>query len=281
MRKECANVKKSLRKYNRGHLFKPEQLRIERHLKGCVLCSSEYQTLQRILETKQYIRDITPPEGVVQRVRQRVSRFSALTRLLYRPLWLLGAGGFAAALYLYAIAPIFHDPDLEKLEAPPPAAAPVTAPTPVAEATRQIPAGPAAVPEAPKPDPVVITITADDEAAAAERINEAVHEHAPPGTGRFSDTVKEVSGSMTAPQLRSLFNRIQDVGKITYKRSRLAKAGGSQALPFVLRLKSAPPVAPKPEAAGGKPVEKPVDAPVDNPAGNSLPKPVSQPDAAR
>jgi predicted anti-sigma-YlaC factor YlaD len=38
MKKDCAYTRKSLRKYLHGHLFKPEQIRVERHLRSCVMC---------------------------------------------------------------------------------------------------------------------------------------------------------------------------------------------------------------------------------------------------
>ena len=92
MKKDCAYTRKSLRKYLHGHLFKPEQIRVERHLRSCVMCYTEYQALKQAAETKQYLKDITPPEGIVQRVQAGVSGLAKLKKILYRPLWLAHRG---------------------------------------------------------------------------------------------------------------------------------------------------------------------------------------------
>ena len=53
MKKDCAYTRKSLRKYLHGHLFKPEQIRVERHLRSCVMCYTEYQALEQAAEANQ------------------------------------------------------------------------------------------------------------------------------------------------------------------------------------------------------------------------------------
>jgi hypothetical protein len=55
---------------------------------------------------------------------------------------------------------------------------------------------------------------------------------------RFSDSVREISGSLTAAELMTLFNRVQGAGKIAFKRSRLAGVAEGELLPFVIRIKA-------------------------------------------
>ena len=63
MKKDCAYTRKSLRKYLHGHLFKPEQFRVERHLRSCVMCHTEYQALKQAAETKEYLKRNNPKDA--------------------------------------------------------------------------------------------------------------------------------------------------------------------------------------------------------------------------
>ena len=109
---------------------------------------------------------------------------------------------------------------------------------------------------------VTITVEKQNEKASIKLINDAMTEHALLKTMRFSDKVREISGGLTADELLIFFNRIQDAGKITYKRSRLAAARG-ELLPFVMKLQA---VSAPPKAAAEQPVEKPVEKPAPKPA---------------
>ncbi len=261
MKKECAHTRKALRKYLHGHLFTPEQIRIERHLRACVVCYSEYQALKRVDETRRYLKDITPPEGVVQRVKAGVSGLVKLKKLLYRPLWVAAIIGVVALAYIYVIAPRHRDLEIENLEKSLPAAAapsvssssqPTT--TTIAAPTAQ--PAPVQQPIAPQPaprpalaaavDPLSITITPDDEAAAIRRLNEVMRGHGSLRKLKFSDTVREISGSLTAKELLTFFNRIEPVGKVSYSRKRFESFPSTQPISFVLKLKSA---SPRPKAA--------------------------------
>jgi hypothetical protein len=292
MKKECEKTRSLLPRYLRGHLFKPQQKRIERHLASCAVCRSEFDALRQIGETRRILKDITPPETVAGRMKERVSALHALKRLFYRPLWLIMIAAVIAASYLYVIEPILHDPDIEKLDAgipPSPAAtaqsAPQTLPTPATTgppAPRQkIDPAPAAA--APKIDPLVVTITLEkqNEMAGIRTINEAMKEHPLLKNMRFSDKVREISGSLTSDELLIFFNRIQSAGKIAYRRARLASAG-SELLPFVMKLK----VLPAPTEAstgrpaddpGAKPEDIPVERPVSKPEDRPAPPPLSPP----
>lgn len=262
MKKECAHTRKALRKYLHGHLFKPEQMRVERHLRACVVCYSEYQALKRADETRRYLKDITPPEGVVQRVKAGVFGLAKLKKLLYRPLWVAAIIGAVALAYVYVIAPRHRDLEIENLEKSLPAAAPSVSsssqPTPttiaVAPAVQPAPVQQQAAPQpAPRPaltaaaiEPLSITITPDDETAAIRRLNEVMRGHGSLRKLKFSDTVREITGSLTAKELLTFFDRIESAGKVSYSRKRFESFPSAQPISFVLKLKSAPP---KPKAA--------------------------------
>jgi hypothetical protein len=273
MKTECEQTRKSFRKYLQGHLFKPEQLKIDRHLKKCAHCSSELQTLKRVAETRKYIKDITPPEGMVQKVRAGVSGLSRLRKLVYRPLWILALAAAGAAVYLYVLPSLLHDRDFDSIEAPvtpavvQPAPTPPAAPQAATQAARPEPSKPRqSPPPSPAVNPLTVTITAENERAAMNRINSVMQGHALLRTMQFSDTVKEISGSLTAKELLTFFNRIESVGKVSYSSSRLESFPTAQPVPFVIRLKAAP-------ATRGKPVDKSVD----NPVGKAVEKPVEGP----
>ncbi len=292
MKKECEDTRSLLPRYLRGHLFKPQQKRIERHLASCAICRSEFDALRQIGETRRILKDITPPETVAGRMKERVTALHALKKLFYRPLWLIMIAAVIAASYLYVIDPFLHDPDIEKLDAgippSPPAkaeSAPQTLPTPsttVPPAPQQkIEPAPAAA--SPKTDPLVVTITLEkqNEKASIRTINEAMKEHALLKTMRFSNKVREISGSLTSDELLTFFNRIQSAGKITYRRSRLASAG-SELLPFVMKLKSLPATTQAPAdrpatKPAAKPADIPVERPVSKPEDRQTPPPLSPP----
>jgi hypothetical protein len=216
-------------------------------------------------------------------MKERASGLQALKKLFYRPLWLAAIIAAAAASYLFVIDPLLHDPDLEKLDAgtyaPAPvqvAAPPVSIPT--STQTPPVPAVPEQKmppPAAPKTDPLVVTITVEkgNEKASIRTINEAMKEHALLKSMRFSDKVREISGSLPPGDLMTFFSRIQGAGKITYRRSRLASAG-SEPLPFVMKLHSlqAPPQVP-----ADRPAAKPVDKQVDKPVERSVETPGERP----
>ncbi len=133
MKKDCAYTRKSLRKYLRGHLFKYEQVKIARHLNACPVCRSEFQALKKVADTKQLLRDITPPQGLA-RMKEGVTLLAKLRLLVYRPLWLLGIVGFGVLIYLNLIAPGRHDLEIENLEKSVPVTAPAGTEPPAAPA---------------------------------------------------------------------------------------------------------------------------------------------------
>ncbi len=283
MKKECAYTRSMLPRYLKGHLFLPQQKRVERHLASCAVCRSEFDSLRQIGETRRILKDITPPETVAGRMKERASGLQAFKKLFFRPLWLAAIVAAAAASYLFVIDPLLHDPDLEKLDAGTysPAPAQVEAPPVSVPTSTQAPAVPAmpepktppAASAAPRTDPlvVIITVEKENEKASIRTINEAMKEHALLKSMRFSNKVREISGSLLPGDLKTFFYRIQGAGKITYKRSRLASAG-SELLPFVMKLQSLPAPAAKPV---DKPVEKPVEKPGERPVDKTGDKPAS------
>ncbi len=242
MKKDCTYTRRRLSRYLAGHLFLLQRRRIERHLASCALCRSEFDAVRRIDETQRILRDIGPAEGLARPLNAVAA---SLRRLLFRPLWLAVFVAAAIAAYVYVIHPLLHDPDLDRLDAPvPPAAAPAAPPhrppvavTPEPEPKKTAPPGPAAAPAA---SPLVITITMEKEKekSGIQQINEAMKEHPQLRTMRFSESVREISGSLTAVDLYTFFSRIEGAGKVTYKRSRLAAAGEGELVSFVMKLQT-------------------------------------------
>jgi len=273
MKKECASVRKSFKKYLRGHVFKLEKIRIERHLKSCAVCSSELQALKRVDETRQLIRDITPPEGVVQRVKEGVSGLAKLRKLFYRPLWIAAIIGVAAAVYINVIAPNRRDVEIENIEKslPPatPAAAPAASAPTVTTAPAAAPATPAAPQASPKPaparEPLAVTITPENE-TAIRQINEALRGQGALKKMKFSDTVRELSGSLTTEELLALFDKIGPAGKVSYSRKRFATFPSAEPVPFILKLKPAPISAAQPSASTSASAPPATHRPAEAPA---------------
>jgi hypothetical protein len=267
MKKECTYTRRHLPRYLAGRLFAWQRRRVARHLAVCPVCSSEFDAIRHVDETQRILRDITPSEGFARTLEAGGASLEAFRRLLYHPLWLVLVVVAAAVAYLYVINPLLHDPDLERLDAPvPPAAAPAarlpqSAPsaTPAVESKKTVAAA------APSVSPLEITITVEKERekTSVRRINEAMKEHPLLRSMRFSDSTREISGSLTATDLYTLFSRIDGAGKVTYRRSRLAKAGEGDLVPFVMRLQT---VSVPSTPAGEQPTQQPVDKPVERPA---------------
>jgi hypothetical protein len=114
-------------------------------------------------------------------------------------------------------------------------------------------------------DPLVVSVTVprEEESAAIGRLNAAMQGHPLLNSQRFSEKVREISGSMTADELHVLFDRIRGAGKVSYKRSRLTTAGTGERISFVMRLRTAAkqpmPAQPADAPAGAQP-EKAADA---------------------
>jgi hypothetical protein len=288
MKKECAATRRLLRKYLHGHLFKLQNIRVERHLKSCVVCSSEYQSLKQESETRRLLKDITPPLGIVQHLKERASSLARLKKLLYRPLWLAAIVG-VIVLVSINLASRHRDPEIENLEKSlPPASAPTAsvplAPTAThaAASAQPVPVIPAAPPpsvrgpvsEAPSSEPIVITITPEDDQVAMQRINAIMRKHGSLGNQLFSDSVREISGSLTGKEMRSFLNRIASAGKVTYSRKKSEFIQSVQPVPFLVKLKPSSKIAgPTPTQAEPK-VYKPSEAtaqPASAPTQTTLP----------
>jgi len=158
MKKECEETKKALPKYLRGHVFRAERGRIERHLGQCVICRSEFETLRRSEETLQMLRDINASGGVVGRVKDGVTALGKIKKLLYRPLWIAGIALAAAAAVYYLMTPRQLELEIDRIVQSAPAVsapaaqpgvlpAPESAPTVSTAAGQSQPAASAAKPK--------------------------------------------------------------------------------------------------------------------------------------
>jgi len=276
-KKECEHTRKALPNYLKGHLFRLQVRRIERHLKACPVCTSELHSLRFAADTKQLLKDITPSEGMAARLEAALLFFGRLRLLLYRPLWILLMALIAGYLYFLVIVPSRHDPELESIErslppavvtapatsprAPSPALAAALTPTPVTAVKAPAPVPPV--------EPLAIAITPDDQ-SSMRRINDVLKGHARLRKLRFTDAVREVSGSLTPVELQTLFSRIEQAGRVSYSKKRFSALSTTELIPFVMKLKDAPltkakpasavaaeKVAPSPSAAPSPPVSAP------------------------
>jgi hypothetical protein len=271
LNKECAFVRKSLRKYVSGQVFTLRKLRIERHLKSCVACASACQALRWEKETRLILKDITPPEGLVRSFGQIASGMAHIKKLLYRPLMLFALAALVAAGILAVLnnAPRQGDAEIESLEkALPPARLPAAPPPSIPEpAPVQAPA--------PAAEPLVVSVTPENDQAARRGINEAMQDHVSLRGERFSASVAEVSGTLKAEELQALLDRIASVGKIRYSRRHFESFPPVQPIPFILKLKPAPKPVEPPRTPPAAVEQKPSQPAVTQPA--SAPTPTSRP----
>jgi hypothetical protein len=277
MNKDCAYARKNLRKYQRGHLFKYEQIRIARHLNACPVCRTEFQALKKIADTKQLLRDITPPESLGQRMKAGVSGLGKLKLLFYRPLWVVLIVSAGMLVYVNIIVPHQRDIEIENIEKTLPA---VVASAPTTTGALSVPeqpqpatarqeavqppvstTAPAASP-VPAEKPLLITIVpARDEAIG--RINEVLQGQAELGTAVFSAGARQISGDLMAKELLTLLNQIRPNGKVSYSRKRFETFPPEQPIPFVMRLKPTPKTEVQSPPSSPK-VETPAEAAADN-----------------
>jgi hypothetical protein len=258
-KKDCAYTRKSLRKYLRGHLFKYEQVKIARHLNSCPVCRSEFLALKKVADTKQLLKDITPPENLAQRISAGVSGLAKLRLLLYRPLWMAAIIGIGTLLYINVIAPNQRDLEIENIEKSLPPAAPfVSAPVPTSGMTLAlgVPDTEAPLktvsksaetqplqPSTPQPAAaasLLVTVTPQDDNEAVQSINAIMRGHPQLGGLTFSDTVREVSARLTPQELLIFFNRIMPVARVSYSRKLFSSLPQTEPVPFVMKLKPAP-----------------------------------------
>jgi hypothetical protein len=274
-----------LPKYLQGHLFKFQVRRVERHLKACPVCNSELYSLQYAADTKLLLKDITPSEGMAARMEAALLFLGRLRILLYRPFWLLLMALIGGYLYFFVLVPSRHDPELESIErslpaavvsapttsqaalSPAPAAAPTPSPVPASAVNKHAPV--------PSVEPLAITITPDDQ-SSMRRINEVLKGHARLRKLRFTDAVREVSGSLTPGELQILFSRIEQSARVSYSKKRFSALSTTELIPFAMKLKDAPPAKAKqpPAVTMENPAPAPSAAP---PQAVSSPTPSAQP----
>jgi len=245
MKKDCERTRRAFPRYLRGHVFRIERTRIERHLAGCVICRSEFEGLRRADETRRILKDIHISEGIVQQVKDGVATLSGLKKVFYRPLWLAAIALASAGVYYYIVTPRQLDLEIEKIErtAPATTAALNTEHLTTSTSMAAKPPVDVKVPEvssAPAAAPLVVNIIPDNESAAVRQINEVLKGHEQLRGKRFSETVRVVSGSLTAGELEIFFDRIEPVARVSVNRKRLASIASTQPIPFTLKLLAAP-----------------------------------------
>lgn len=273
MKKDCERTRRAFPRYLHGHVFRIERVRIERHLAACVICRSEFEGLRRAEETRRILKDVDVSTGLVQQVKDSVVSLSKLKKIFYRPLWLAAIVLAAAGVYHYTMMPRQLDLEIEKIVKTEPATTPAVYPaeekTETSMATMPVVSTrPVKPPSAPVVEPLVVNIIPDNEKAAVLRINEVLHGQGPQLRGKkFSETVREVSGSLTAGELEIFFDRIEQVARVSFNRRWLESVPGTQSIPFKLKLRAVPKTVEKhpPSAMAQMPV------PTQAPTGSRIP----------
>jgi putative zinc finger protein len=249
MKKECEETRKALPKYLHGHVFRTERGRIERHLAQCVVCRSEFEALRRTEETLQILRDINASEGVVGRVRDGVSALGKVKTLIYRPLWIVAIVLAVTVLSYYLMKPRQLTLEIERIVKTEPtastsAAMPLDVPAsgPAGASAPTMPAGQTlqAASAAPVLEPLVVTITLDNDKSAVRRVNEAMRGRGQLRKMKFTGQAKEVSGSLTVKELLAFFSQIESFANVSYSRKRLDSFPAMQPVPVKLKLKTMP-----------------------------------------
>ncbi len=256
MNNECERTRKALPDYLRGHVFRTTRNRIDRHLQACVICKSEFEALRHMEETRQLLKYIDSREGVAHRVKEGVSALTKLKKILYRPLWVAGIALLAAGIYYYAMLPRQLDLEIDSIVKTAPS---TTTSVPEAEPKRegqvatapvasvQKPAAPFASPQAVAP--FAVSVLPIDENISIQRVNKVLSEHGALRNMKFSDTVRQLSATLTAQELLTFFDRMGEVAKVRYDRKRFKSFPADQQVPFILTLKAAPKTVQKPMPA--------------------------------
>jgi hypothetical protein len=223
-----------------------------------VVCRSEFESLKHAEEARRYLKDLTQAEGVLPVLQEGISSLAGLKKILYRPLWIAGIVLAAAAVSYYFVTPRKLELELENIARTAPSGTASTSNSLSASAVSALSATAPAV-NAPSTAPlsggepdriaerlvITITVPLEQEQEAIQRINEVMREHGQFRKETFSSEVREISGSLTAGELSIFFSRIGDSGRASYSRKRLDSVPGTQAVPFVMKLKSAPRAASK------------------------------------
>jgi hypothetical protein len=278
MKKECERTRKMLPRYLHGHVFRSTRKRIEQHLGACVVCRSELDTLRRMDETRRMLQDISSPEGVTHRVKESFFAIAKLKKIIYRPLWLMVIAFAAAGTYYYAMMPRQLDLEIESIvrsapdQHPPVPAAPAIEPKVetkmVSSITTSVHSTPALKPAAPAAvEPLTVSITPVNETSAIQRINEVMRGHGQLRKLKFGINDRVLSGTLTANELLTFFNRIEPVAKMNYNRKYFESFPSAQPIPFIMTLKSAPKAEDKPSPA----VSPAGTAEMKTPAENEVP----------
>jgi len=256
MKQECERTKKALPDYLRGYVFRITRNRIDRHLQTCAVCRSEFEALRRMEETRQILKYVDSLGGVAHRLKEGVSALAKLKKILYRPLWLAGILLVAAALSYYAMLPRQLDLEIENIVKTAPAnTAPVPGAGPAQGAsvvTRPVASLNVPVTQ-PAPvktvTPLAVSIVPASESTSIQSINEVMSGHGSLRKMKFSDTVRQLSGTLTAQELLTFFDRMGEVAKVRYDRKHFKSFPDGQKIPFILMLKAAPKSVERPKPA--------------------------------
>jgi len=250
MKKECQRTRQALSKYLHGHVFATNRARIERHLLQCVVCRSEYEGLRHAEETRQILKDINAPEGVIGRMKEGVSTLGKLKKVLYRPLWITGIMLIAGAVYYYEVTPRQLDLEIERIVQTAPSGTAAGDNLALSTASDTAPSSHTATPQktAALPvaaldlasEPLIVTLIPENNTSAIDTINKIMHGYGKLRKMKFSESTSEVSASLTARELAALFNRIEPAAKISYNRQQFKSFPAAAPIPFVLKLKTAP-----------------------------------------
>ncbi|HUI46980.1 MAG TPA: hypothetical protein VL122_13465 [Nitrospirota bacterium] len=250
MKKECERTRQALPKYLHGHVFATSRARIERHLSQCVLCRSEYEGLRHAEETRQILKDINAPEGVIGKMKEGVSTLGKLKKVFYRPLWITGIMLIAGAVYYYEVTPRQLDLEIERIVKTAPSSTAAADNLPLSTSSVTASSSHSAIPKKTAAlsvaamnhalEPLIVTLIPENNTSAIATINEIMHGRSKLRKMKFSESRREISASLTAKELTFLFNRIEPTAKISYNQQQFNSFPAAAPIPFVLKLKAAP-----------------------------------------
>ncbi len=273
MKKDCERTRRVFPRYLRGHVFRLERIRIERHLAGCVICRSEFEGLRRADETRRILKDIDICKGLAQRAKEGVVSLSRMKKVFYRPLWLAAIALASVGVYYYIVTPRQLDLEIDKIVKTEPTTTPAISPAEVKTDTgmsikpavnRQV----TQAPSAPVAAPLVVKIIPDNENAAVRQINEVLTGQGQLREKKFSETVRIVSSSLTAGELEIFIDKIEPVARVSFNRKRLETTPSTQSIPFTLKLLAAPKTVEQ-HPPSAMPAQMPV--PTQAPSGTAMP----------
>lgn len=121
---DCSEIRENLYDYQMKWLDKTTFREVEKHLKGCRNCRSEFEELQKILSLLDQWKSPELSKDFKDRLMERIESqprpsFEGIIDKLFRPIYLkLPLKGLAVALGIFLVLTVYHGvftPEIEKI----------------------------------------------------------------------------------------------------------------------------------------------------------------------